>query len=126
MESENEKISILYNKIKNFITELSNEKDFNQLSYWLSIGVILAELVDKYDDISGLEKKNMVLKVIELILDDENILPDMDKEKRNNIKQLIQISLPPSIDLIIKATKGEIKINKKKECNFLCFNIKSD
>ena len=121
MSDENNRIDIVYKKTKEFIIQLQNKDNkLEELPFWLKIGTKVAELVDKFKDIDGIEKKQLVMRVMELIIDDKNIILDMKNDARNHIKALIKLTLPTTIDLIIKATKGEIEINKK--CNFLCFS----
>lgn len=120
MDNQN-KIDIVFDKTKKFIENLHNS-EWNKLPYWLMIGTKVAELVEKFKDIEGIEKKQIVLRVVELILDDKTIIKDMEDSDREQIKTLVKLALPATIDLVIKASKGEIEINKK--CHFLCFSCK--
>ena len=89
------------------------------ISSWINLGTSLAEIIDKYKDITGAEKKSIVIKVVTLIIEDKDIVTGIDDDMRENICSIVKLTLPTTIDLIIKATQGGIKINKK--CNFLCF-----
>mgnify|MGYP003337201416 CR=1 FL=1 len=121
MDNSQNKIDIVFHKTKKFIKNLNNS-EWDKLPYWLMIGTKVAELVEKFKDIEGIEKKQLVLRVVELILEDKTIIIDMEDSDREQIKTLVNLALPATIDLVIKATKGEIEINKK--CNFLCFSCK--
>ena len=121
MDNSQNKIDIVFHKTKKFIKNLNNS-EWDKLPYWLMIGTKVAELVEKFKDIEGIEKKQLVLRVVELILEDKTIIINMEDSDREQIKTLVNLALPATIDLVIKATKGEIEINKK--CNFLCFSCK--
>ena len=111
-------VSILYDNGKN-IVENWIDNDKQNISSWLSLGSTLAELVDKFTELSGIEKKNMVIKAVILLVEDKDVIKNLDDNTRTDIINVIKLTLPTTLDLIIKATRGEIKINKK--CNFLCF-----
>ena len=100
--------------VKNWI-----DGETQTVSSWIKLGSSLAEIIDRYDDISGVEKKSMVIKSIIIIIEDPDIIKNLDNSTRENLVDIIKLTLPTTLDLIIKATQGEIKINKK--CKFLCF-----
>jgi len=102
----------VFNKTKQFIENLHNN-EWDKLPYWLMIGTKVAELVEKCKDIEGIEKKQIVLTLVGLILEDKTIIKDMEDSDREQIKTLVKLALPATIDLVIKASKGEIEINKK-------------
>ena len=111
MSDKNQKIDIVYKKTNEFIEQFNNTDNntdnnkWEEIPFWLTIGTKVAELVDKFKDIEGFEKKQLVMRVMELIIDDKSIIPNMKQEDRNQIKTLIKLTLPTTIDLIIKATK---------------------
>lgn len=121
MDKKNDKIDIVFLKTKQFMNELHNT-EWDKLPYWLMIGTKVAELVDKIKHIEGMEKKQLVLRVVNLLITDKTIIKDMDNSDREQIKTLVNLALPTTIDLVIKATKGEIEINNK--LNLLCFSCK--
>ncbi len=120
MDNQN-KIDIVFHKTKEIIKNLNNN-EWDKLPYWLIIGTKVAELVERFADIDGIEKKQIVLRVVDLILEDKTIIIDMKDSDRDQIQTLVKLTLPATIDLVIKASKGEIEVNKK--CNFLCFSCK--
>lgn len=117
--SHQEKIDKLYKSGKTLVVAWVDE-DAQNLSSWLTLGTSLAEIIEKYDDISGAEKKSLVVQTVMLIINDKDVIP-MDDVTRDNVAAVIKLALPTTLDLLIKATKGEIKINKKKCKSFLCF-----
>ena len=121
MDKKNDKIDIVFLKTKQFMNELHNN-EWDKLPYWLMIGTKVAELVEKIKHIEGMEKKQLVLRVVHLLIADKTIIKDMDNSDREQIKTLVNLALPTTIDLVIKASKGEIEINKK--LHFLCFSCK--
>ena len=102
----------LYNKIKTTInyTDIS---DLKEIQFWFNLGKDLAEMVDKYKNIEGPQKKNLVINVLNKIINDQELIPNLDVDDRKKIIEMINTALPITLDLIIQATKGEIKINKK-------------
>ena len=121
MDKNNDKIDIIFKKTKQFMNDLHNN-ECDKFSYWLMIGTKMAELVENFKHIEGIEKKNIVLIVVELLMTDKTVITNMDNSDRDQLILLVKLALPGTIDLVIKATKGEIEINKK--VNFLCFSCK--
>lgn len=85
-----------------------------------SVDVILMttkamQLVEKYNTLSGIQKKNLVLNSLKKIIQTK-VKKDDD---RDIILDFITIFLPPIIDTIISVDKKEIKIATKKCLSFL-------
>jgi len=78
-----------------------------------TITEILMLMVDKYDYLAGLEKKNIILQAIHIFCHEklEHII-DLDENKKYEIIQLLPC-IPNTIDLFIALQKQKYKINKK-------------
>ena len=87
------------------------DNDWNKPDSWVSIGVSLAEIIDKYDEIDGNIKKQIVIETIIQIISDKNIFKNIDLDDRKKVIGIVKLILPTSLDFIIMATKGEININ---------------
>lgn len=74
------------------------------------------EIVDSYSNLTGLQKKTMVIKIITVLIDkheDDEII----KDALINLLNTIGVAL---IDTIIYATKGKLAINLKKYSKLKC------
>lgn len=102
----------LYDQIKSTInyTDIS---DLREIEFWFNLGKDLAEMVDKYKNMEGPQKKESVIIVLNKIINDQELIPYLDEKDRKKITEIINTAIPITLDLIIQATKGEIKINKK-------------
>ena len=69
-------------------------------------------LVEQHKNLNGLEKKAVVLEILQKLVDSYDRLNDSSKEK---IKLLIRAVVPGIIDTVVMATKGILSINKKVE-----------
>lgn len=74
---------------------------------------ILMLMADKYDYLTGLEKKNIVLQAMDVFIKQkmEHII-ELDDDKKHDIIQILQC-VPHTIDLFIALQKQKYKINKK-------------
>lgn len=83
-------------------------------------------LVEQQNNLNGLEKKAVVLEILQKLVDSYDKLNENSKDK---IKLLIRSIVPGIIDTIVMATKGILSINKKveetvKKSCFCCFSKK--
>lgn len=67
------------------------------------------QVVERYPQLSGAEKKQLVLDLSKQVVSD---LKMIDESKRDAINLAIDMLLPTMIDQIIAATRGELDINK--------------
>ena len=68
-------------------------------------------------ELKGDEQKNMSIKIIKKLLEDS----DINEESKEKCIELIESSIFDSvIDLIVQASKGNVKINIKKRIKKLC------
>ena len=73
----------------------------------MTILVYCIEYFDKIKGLSGKEKKDLVMKVMNEYIDKK-----LDNTSANIIKGILSIT----IETIISASKGEFMINMKKKC----------
>jgi len=109
---------IVKNIYKNAINIINGwfDNDWNKPDSWVSLGVSLAEIIDKYDEIDGKIKKQIVIETIIQIISDKNIFKNIDLDDREKVISVVKLILPTSLDFIIMATKGEFKINTPNLC----------
>ena len=68
-------------------------------------------MVEKYPAMSGMEKKNTVLKVLNRLVDDlPTLFPDIDQENVALVKQSLK-SLPDVIDTVVAIGNNKFEIN---------------
>ena len=102
------------------------ENDWNKPDSWVEIGISLAEIIDGYKDIDGKIKKKIVIETIIQILSDENNFKNINIDDRKKVVNIVKLILPTSLDYIIMATKGELKINTPLNINCCCFSKNKD
>ena len=102
------------------------DNDWNKPDSWVSIGVSLAEIIDKYDEIDGNIKKQIVIETIIQIISDKNIFKNIDLDDRKKVIGIVKLILPTSLDFIIMATKGEININVPIPFKKICCCLSKD
>lgn len=82
----------------------------------IMIMVDLMKIVDTYPNLNGSQKKQLVLEVLNLVIDE---LP-MSEDEQEGLKQLVEKTLPTVIDVVIDIDKKKLKIKIQKCCNILC------
>ena len=100
------KISSVYNEVCHLI---SNTISVGKLNEMLTTVMQIAERNLKYEE--GYTKKIVVLKVFNMIVE-KNIV---DINKKELLFEFIDTALPITIDNIIMASKGTLKINKMSD-----------
>lgn len=85
----------------------------------VSITVSLMKNVELYPQLSGEDKKKVVLHLLNKIVDEE--IPD--EGELQNVKMILQTTIPIMIDTIVSADKKKLRLNVKKcvKC-FDCLN----
>jgi hypothetical protein len=76
----------------------------------MSIANNLMQIVEKYNDLSGNQKKMLVIDTIKRII---NETVD-DSSDRSNLLMIADITLPTVIDTLISAINGDLKFDVKK------------
>jgi len=112
-------IMSLVSKLKTSFDQYSLDEN-NIIDYVVRI----MTLVEQQKNLSGFEKKAVVIEVLTRLVDDTNKLPS---ESKAALKSIIKIVVPGVIETIVAATKGLIAVNKKveesvKKCCF-CFKF---
>jgi len=74
------------------------------------LAVQAMQLVERTPNLTGSDKKRIVIQVVKLIVDEF----DLDSETKAAIHLVIDTTLPVSIDLIISASRGEFGLNSLK------------
>jgi hypothetical protein len=79
-----------------------------------TITEILMLMADKYDYLTGFEKKNIVMQAMNVFIMEklEHII-DLEQDKKTEIIEILQC-VPNTIDLFIALQKQKYKINKKR------------
>lgn len=83
----------------------------------------LMQIVEKYNDLTGNQKKMLVIDTIKRIIN-ETI---NDESDRSNLLLIVDITLPTVIDTLVSAINGDLKFDLKKVKNtfqklFFCCN----
>ena len=112
-------IMSLVSKLKTSFDQYSLDEN-NMIDYVVRI----MTLVEQQKNLSGFEKKAVVIEVLTRLVDDTNKL---SSESKAALKSIIKIVVPGVIETIVAATKGLISVNKKveesvKKCCF-CFKF---
>ena len=99
------------------LTTIILKKQYNADKLFTNIATItdiLMILVDKYNYITGTEKKMIVLQAIDkFIYDKLEYIIELSPEKKQDLVNALD-SIPLTIDLFIALQKGKYKINKKQ------------
>lgn len=69
----------------------------------------LMQLVEKYNDVKGLQKKALILDVLNLIIDEQI----EDEQEKTNLKLFVGMTLPSVIDTFVSLDKKELSIKLK-------------
>ena len=72
----------------------------------------LMVMVEDYPELTGGQKKHVVLEVLRRTVDDST----MDPNDKFAVKAVINTVVPPAIDQIIRASRGDLDLNKVRSC----------
>jgi hypothetical protein len=93
------------------------KKQYNADRLFVNIGTLLylmMILVDKFQYLTGCEKKNIVIESFNLLIKNKlEYLIDLPKDKKRDILETIEV-IPLLIDLFITLQKGRYRINRKQ------------
>lgn len=108
----------LYTQIKDIIKENDYTGEYITRNVTVIVGMLMTA-VEQYPDLTGAEKKAIVLHVVDKMIDDlMTLFPDMDP-------QLLELSkhtknmLPTVVDILISVGRKHFEINATKYNNFL-------
>ena len=105
-----ERIHDLYDKIKVLIE--GKKLDATNI---VSITTNAMIFVEAYNDISGIQKRELIIHIIGLIIKDTVD----DYEEKFVLQNIVRLTLPSIIDTIINVDKKKIQIKVKKGCSRL-------
>jgi hypothetical protein len=105
-----EALERLHEELKKII-----EKSSINRSNIITIVISLMQIVEKYQDVSGVQKKAIILKSLELVINDQI----SDEEEAKALNLLVEVTLPTLIDTVVSIDKKEIQIKIKKGCSKL-------
>lgn len=98
------------------ILSLYKDKELS-VSDWIALVTSIMEIVEDVPDLSGPEKKELVIAVTSKTID--TLVKDEDTKRE--LQYLLNSSVPFFIDVIVMATKKILNINKIKKCGlFSC------
>jgi len=94
---------IIYTQIKKNIT--NKTIDAGEI---ILLGTLAMQLVDKYQDLTGPEKKLIVIEIVKKIIRDQ--VTDLNTEQI--LILVVDTVLPTVIDKIVDASRGKLDLNK--------------
>ena len=111
-------------ELYNYSKAVINTKSISSITL-ITLTNKLIQIVEKYKELTGNQKKMLVLDTLTKIIN-ENITDDLEKQE---LLTLITILLPKIIDTVVSAINGHMKFNKdiKPSCFsslFQCFSKK--
>ena len=121
---ENKLLNVL-NELYNYSKSVINTKTISSTTIIVLTNKLI-QIVEKYKELTGSQKKMLVLDTLTKIIN-ENIDDDLEKQE---LLTLITILLPKIIDTVVSAINGHMKFSKdiKPSCFsslFQCFSKKS-
>ena len=81
----------------------------------MSLVTLLMKTADKYTDVKGIQKKELVLAVTKKVV--EETVPETERE---NVLYIVNGTLPAIIDTIVAIDKGQLAIKVKKGLKAWC------
>lgn len=113
ISTEMENINKLYTELKLFLGErhVSTEN-------LIEIVFQMMKIVEGYKNLSGEQKKSLIVKVLTKILEEQ--LDNLELNHDTPVLKLSMQLIPYVIDKIIGVDKGKIFIKQKKQCKFFC------
>lgn len=105
-------IDKLYTEIMSVI-----EKNKIEITDIVGITINMMQIVDKYKNINGVQKKNLILYILGKLIDDKID----DEQLVNNLKLIVNMTMPFVIDTFISIDKRQLVIKMKKRCSkYIC------
>jgi len=100
----------------NLANKFVRTENYDDISDIVPMTMWLMKTIEDVDHLSGSDKKEVVLKAVEFILD--KAFSEKSDTKYVLLRELAKLVLPEIIDNIILVDKGEIRINKGVLKNF--------
>lgn len=101
-------INRVYDAVEDAIAGIRN-KDFD-IGLVIEWGKIIMLVVEKYPELTGEDKKQIVIAVIKKIV----IEIGLDEDNNDIAQTVIDTALPIVIDLVVAASRGDLDLNKIK------------
>lgn len=108
----------IQNDLYNILSSLLKNDNLNSQNI-IKVCLNLMQVIEKFKNIHGIEKRDIVLKTLQLYVTD-NVTDNKDV-----LLFLIENVLPSMIETFISIDKKELKIKIKKSINFCCTKNKS-
>ena len=108
--------SAIVNEIYNSAKKIITTRIIDPIDI-ISIGRFIMEIVEKYPELSGEEKKQVVIEVVTKIVNETTL---GSQQMDTIIDTIITFALPIAIDEIIAASKGKYNLNKLPKCKKCC------
>ena len=107
-----DRVRKLYEAVKEIVSE-----ETLTVENIVTVVVQVMTLVEKYPNMKGAEKKNLVLHTLKLFAENEIT----EEETRNQVSLLLDFTVPILIDTLVEVDRGEVKIRIPKSCG--CLNL---
>ena len=107
------KVVIPDNLINDLYTQLRNIVGDQRITYVNIVNILLSlmQIVETYKNVTGEQKKELVLTSLNLFIDKDF---NYNVAARKEIKELVKSMLPEVIDMFIKLNNKEVRISIKK------------
>lgn len=112
LPSSSNDISKLSLQLESYIQEMFKNETITTSNILIVISDIM-QIVEKYNGLNGLDKKNIVLNLITSQLNSSNKL---SLEEKTSLLLIVSTIAPTFIDTIISATNGKFNLNKNYFC----------
>ena len=109
----------IYEELKNILSGAKLNS-----SNLTNILINLMQIVETYPKLSGIQKKEVILASINMLIDDQND----NVEDSETLKILVKMTLPSLIDNLVKIDKKQLSIKIKQIRKYIfscCWNLKS-
>ena len=98
----------LITKLKATVTNILKKKEYNKLSDFFGLVVQIVEIVEKYNDLSGIQKVAIVNNLFQCMLVDVSDELYNLVNFQNKDRLLLKNQLANLIEVIVKITKGTL------------------
>lgn len=110
-------INDLYEQIKQIITDNNYSAEYICTNVVVIVGMLMTA-VEQYPGLTGMEKKAIVMKIFDKLIDDiQEMYPDMDENLKGLLNQA-KIMLPSVIDMLVSVGRKHFDIGIKKAKKF--------
>ena len=110
-----ESFDTVYNEVKEMLKD--KKVELSELTSILAPVMVLIEKVAA--DKSGSEKKELLIHVFKKIIDET----DLSDEQKGYLNIACDTVIPPLVDAIIAASRGDLDLNISADCLKSCFGF---